>query len=195
MPSHSRPVVAEASRSLNRVFGLAALVVGAFWTCVAVYVLHTMIPFNPVALPKEGDVQARLWAPQGWKFFTRNPREDWLLPFARHSDGTWESASLGPNGRLDAYLGISRKPRAQGIEIGLLLYEVPKAMWDACNGDPTTCLEHSPIKATLRNRSPNPTLCGIVGFVQQRQTPWAWDARGVAPEYMPSRITKFEVRC
>jgi antimicrobial peptide system SdpA family protein len=184
-----------ATRTLERVFGSAAIALSVFWGVVTFYVLHQMMPFNAVDLPGEHQVQARVWAPQGWKFFTRNPREDWLLPFHRGPDGEWTTASLGPNGRLDAYFGISRRPRAQGIEIGLLLYKLHKGIWNACNGDPTYCLEHSPIKATLHNRSPNPTLCGVIGFVHQRQVPWAWDARGVAPAFMPSRIAKFEVKC
>jgi antimicrobial peptide system SdpA family protein len=179
----------------ERVFGASTLLLAAFWLSVAFYALHTLLPFNAVDLPAENDVKARLWAPQGWKFFTRNPREDWLLPFRRAHDGNWKSASLGPNGRADAYFGISRLPRAQGIEMGLLLYKLPKAMWDECNTDPVVCLEHSAIKATLRNKTPNPTLCGIVGFADQRQTPWAWQAHGVAPRFMPSRIAKFEVKC
>ena len=183
------------ARGRARAFALTAIMLTALWLSVSAYVLHSMFPFNAVALPAESDIRVRLWAPQGWKFFTRNPREDWLLPFSRSSGGSWQSASLGPNGRLDAYFGISRRPRAQGIEIGLLLFKVPKAAWDECDHEPTVCLERSPIKATLRNRSPRPTMCGMVGFVQQKQTPWAWEAKGATPKHMPSRVAKFEVKC
>ncbi len=181
-------------RTSSRVLGVASLVLGAFWVTVMGYVLHATFPFNPVKLPDEAGVNARLWSPQGWKFFTRSPREDWLLPFRRADDG-WQRASLGPNARFDAYFGISRAPRAQGIEIGLLLHDVEKGMWDKCTDDPVRCLERSPIKRTLRNKTPQPTLCGLIGFALQEQVPWAWAYSRATPPRMPSRIAKFEVKC
>jgi antimicrobial peptide system SdpA family protein len=177
-----------------RLLGVVLLGLAAFWLAAISYVLHAAFPFNVLSLPIEEDIDARLWSPQGWKFFTRSPREDWLLPYRKTTKG-WQSALLGPNGRLDAYAGISRAPRAQGIEMGLLLYKLPRGMWDKCTRDPVICLRNSPIKATLKNKTPNPTLCGMVGFVYQEQTPWAWAYSGVSPAHMPSRVAKFEVKC
>src|SRR5665213_797503 len=105
----------------NNLLGVVSLALGTFWLAAISYVLHAAFPFNAVKLPDEKDINAKLWSPQGWKFFTRSPREDWLLPYRQTASG-WQSASLGPNGRLDAYMGISRAPRAQGIEMGLLLH-------------------------------------------------------------------------
>lgn len=187
MPAHTGAV--------ERTFGAAALLLAMFWVAVAFYALHMMLPYNAVALPAEDDVKARIWAPQGWKFFTRNPREDWLIPFVREAGGKWRLASVGPNGTASAFFGLSRVPRAQGIEMGLLLYKLPSEVWGACERDPRVCLEKSPIKMTLHNRLPDATLCGIIGMVRQRQIPWAWDSRGVAPKNMPSRVAKFEVKC
>ncbi len=178
----------------NRLLGAVCIALAAFWVSAITYVLHATFPFNAVKLPDENTISAKLWSPQGWKFFTRSPREDWLLPYRRTTRG-WESASLGPNGRLDAYLGWSRAPRAQGIEMGLLLHNISNNMWDKCTGDAVECLRRSPIKTTLRNKTPEPTLCGMVGFVVQEQVPWAWAYSPARPAHMPSRVAKFEVKC
>jgi antimicrobial peptide system SdpA family protein len=79
--------------------------------------------------------------------------------------------------------------------MGLLLHNVPRAMWDNCDQDALTCLRRSPIKTTLRNATPKPTLCGMIGFVVQQQIPWAWAYSNATPAHMPSRVAKFEVKC
>ena len=40
------------------------------------YALHGSMPTNPVNLPMEERIHTSLWAPEGWKFFTRDPQEE-----------------------------------------------------------------------------------------------------------------------
>jgi hypothetical protein len=58
------------------------------WGVAALYALHTVIPFNAVVLPFERDLPVRSLTPEGWAFFTRNPREKQISAY-RRVNGTW----------------------------------------------------------------------------------------------------------
>jgi antimicrobial peptide system SdpA family protein len=177
--------------------GLLVLMAAGLSLCLVlgfVYVLHAATPFNAVELPGESSVRARLWSPQGWKFFTRNPREDTLHIYSRKRDSAWSDASLGPNTSLAGWFGLNRKPRAQGIEYGLLLYGISATSWTKCDGGSIDCLERAPIASAVYNRTPRPTLCGTVGFVLRPPVPWAW-AGITDDEAMPAKALKLVVKC
>src|SRR5215218_8664142 len=107
-----------------RTLGALTVMVWLSWACVAAYAVHTVFPFNPLHLPGAKTISARTWIPEGWGFFTRDPREERLLLFRRTEGGAWVSASLGPAARRANFFGMNRYFRAQGIEVGLLLASV-----------------------------------------------------------------------
>ena len=170
---------------------LAAVVLS--FSAAAAYSVHAAMPFNPLALPEEDDVAARSWLPQGWRFFTRDPREDQTLLY-RLDEGRWVSASLGPNFRLRNYLGLSRVGRSQAMEMAMLIWGLSKNTWHKCEEASSSCLSayESPLKVT--NKSPVPSLCGPIGIVLQEQIPWAW-AGDHSDVIMPSRVLRLDVQC
>ena len=184
----------EADARRLRLLGAEGILLGVFWSMVALYALHPALSFNPLHLPFESDLRMERWTPEGWKFFTRNPREDHSILLGREKDGTWKNLGLGPNFTWRTYLGFGRLPRAQGIELGLLMHNIPKANFVSCTDLPEKCLDSVEHSVDLTNVSPAPTLCGTVGFVMQKQVPWAW-SRLPLPTPMPSRVMRLEVKC
>ncbi|WP_164016005.1 SdpA family antimicrobial peptide system protein [Pyxidicoccus trucidator] len=157
------------------------------------YVIYPTLPYSPVRLPFAQLAQTFLWAPQGWSFFTRDPREQKQTLYVRHGD-QWESTLLAPHGRLSNIGGLRRKSRSQGVEMALLLSRVPANEWQECSAPLEECLAKQPTGRPLRNTSPAPTLCGTVAVVQQKPVPWAW-ARSARPVTMPFRILSMDVSC
>jgi len=179
----------------DKMLGLLTIICGLTMLTLGTYIVHAAFPFNAVHLPAETSVQARLWSPQGWRFFTRNAREERIMLFTRSSDGHWRPADIGPNISIKGWFGFSRAPRAQGIEYGGLLYGLrSKQDWSKCDIAPIEdCLERAPVDAATYNATPEPTLCGTVGFVRQAPVPWAWSTEG--NKFMPSRVLKMYVKC
>ena len=166
----------------------------ALWGLLAFYALLPVLPDSPVTLPVSRSVLIQTLFPEGWKFYTANPREPRYLLFQR-KDSQWVDASIGPNGRPSHYFGLNRKARAQGVEYGLLVTAiVKKNRWLACKDEATVCLERISVTDTLANISPRPTLCGIVGFVRQEMVPWAW-REAASSLNMPSEVIKVRVIC
>jgi len=175
--------------------GLGTFAVGlaAFWAVLALYVVHAALPYNPLQLPYAHALRTQVWAPEGWAFFTRDPREP--RPYLYRLEGReWASASLGPHARPSNAFGMNRRARAQGVELGLLLENVSVRSWEKCETEPMGCLGRAPAAARVANGSPRPSLCGTIGVVRQPPVPWAW-ARAPKPVVMPSNVIRLEVSC
>jgi antimicrobial peptide system SdpA family protein len=185
------PTSLQTRRDL-RLCATLALAAAAALALLA-YVFHRALPFNPLNLPRETEVAASMWSPQGWKFFTRNPREDWLIVY-QNRGAAWARTQPEPNFTLSNWLGVGRGVRAEGIEIALLIYDLPRSAFRPCRGPAASCIAQAPIAARVKNKTPEPKLCGQVGVALQTQVPWAWSVRRDAV-IMPSRVARLEVRC
>jgi antimicrobial peptide system SdpA family protein len=177
-----------------RRLGALALGLGAFALALGAYAIHGSMPYNPVDLPGESALQVGAWAPEGWKFFTRNPQEETAHPYIQR-DGAWVRAA-SPSGSPKYAFGLDRSGRAEGIEMGLIAQHLPKSAYKACGEDeePVDCLAHTRGSLRVKNESPNPTLCGQVAIVMQRPAPWAWAQSG-RKITMPARAARIEVTC
>ena len=180
----------------QRRVGAWVLFVGIALSLPIAYSVHAAVPPNPVRLPYEQDVHARQWAPQGWAFFTRDPREPVVLSFRRTGDGVWRSASLGEHTQPRFAFGLNRRWRVQGVEMGLLLAALRQRsnVWSECGDELARCLEAALPAATIVNVSPEPTLCGAVGLARREIVPWAWSHAQDALT-MPSQVVRLVVSC
>lgn len=186
--------IGEHSRFSKSLFGLLSIVVSCAWLLIFIYSVHAALAFNPITLPLEEHISPQIWLPQGWKFFTRNPREDIMRPYVRGANRRWIGAFRGPNAGSSNLFGIRRATRAQGIELGLLMTSVNEAAWQECKEEPITCLEGAPLTTIVKSVNPNPTLCGEIGLTLQPPTPWAW-SRSRRKTIMPSKVTRVYVKC
>jgi antimicrobial peptide system SdpA family protein len=176
--------------------GLGAHLLGMFgaWIALAAYAIHASMPFNPITLPFEAEHKTALIEvlPEGWRFFTRNPQEEQVIPLVL-IDGTWRPASA-PSSSARNLFGLNRAGRAQSVELGLLLEQMqPKDRWAPCDGSPAECLSRAPVATHLANPSRAPTMCGDMGFVAQRPVPWAWSANRNLE--MPAKVVRVAVKC
>jgi antimicrobial peptide system SdpA family protein len=177
-----------------RALGGCVVAIALVASLAVVYVFHGGMKKNALRLPFERAVNAVFWAPEGWKFFTRDAREERTSMYVR-GDGGWRTAALTPNARAENAFGLNRRGRAQGVELGLLTESVPATAWQHCDGsDPLPCLERAAVSQRIRNASPHPSLCGSVGLVSQKPIPWAWASQGLHVT-MPIAVVRLEVSC
>jgi antimicrobial peptide system SdpA family protein len=175
--------------------GVVTIANGLLWATVATYSLHAGMPHNPIHLPYEKTVDATSWAPQGWAFFTRSPRDEEYTTFVR-AGSSWQPRAKGTNSSASNWFGLSRRARALANETGSILFSVAETQWTSCAPGLTVeaCLESAPVAATIANPLPEPSLCGAVGLTAQKPVPWAW-ANASPPVQMPFRIVRLEVTC
>lgn len=171
------------------------LVLALVWLALIGHVVYPALPYSTVELPTARALRTTLWAPQGWAFFTKDPREPQIQAFGL-TDGRWTTLLRAPHSNLRNVLGLDRTSRVQGVEAALLLTEIPSDSWKECMETPVGCLDEAGIAALIDNPSPAPTLCGTVALVFEEPLPWAW-ARANAEKRidMPSRYAVAEVAC
>lgn len=172
-----------------------ALILVFAWSLVGLYSLHASLPPNALTLPLEDAVRVGEVLPQGWGFFTRNPREEDVLPYLRGADGAWEPQHTAPLASLATWWGISRTGRGSGIELGMIMNVPAESSWIRCRVDESaaSCLERTRATKTVHNRYPDPALCGAVGLVALRPVPWAWSDN--VDSDIPRRAAQVNVEC
>jgi antimicrobial peptide system SdpA family protein len=132
-------------------------------------------------------------APEGWGFFTRNPRLPNPYVYRRQGEG-WVRVGEAGN-RFASLLGLKRDSRAQGIELERLLARLPAGAWKACEGGLEACLAGEPpftipVPNPMRVRS----LCGELAVEAKEPVPWAW-SRSAGSIRMPSKVALLKVSC
>lgn len=175
--------------------GALVIILALAWAVAGAYAVHGQMPRNVLRLPFEAQVKPHLayLVPEGWAFFTRDPREPKLYTFSLSQDGRWENANQGPHALPQNVFGLDRRSRAQGVEIALILGTVRANALRQCREAVATCLESlDPIP--MRNASPAPTLCGDIGIAQQEPLPWAWYA-GRHDVTMPGQVVRLVLSC
>lgn len=164
-----------------------------FWIGVALVILINTIPDTALRFSSSARVNAKLLAPAGWGFFTRDPQEPKIHAFAYDLESGQYRPSNAPDVRGPGVLGIDRHSRALNIEIGAIQPMIPASAWVPCSGDPTECIAAERARA-VDNPMADPLLCGRIGLARMKPVPWAW-ARSGRPVHMPSHTTLLRVEC
>jgi antimicrobial peptide system SdpA family protein len=132
-------------------------------------------------------------APEGWAFFTRNPREPKTYTWSVDSNGT-----LGSENPVDvrgfALAGLSRRSRIRGIEVGQIMQSIPEDRWVQCRGPVEECGLSEAKWVPVRNTMAAGTLCGRVVFESKPPVPWAWSG-GERPVHMPAKVAFVDIDC
>lgn len=184
------------SNSRIGAFSVFLFVIAVAFLAIAAYPATTFSPLKKPVLGAQSTQQIstyQLLLPEGFAFFTRDPREPDIKRYRRH-EGSWRQAGLGPHSLPSNLLGLDRWSRTQGVEYAMLLQEYELEEWTDCDGDPIACLDSIAVADTIQNADPQPTLCGVIGFVRQEPVPWAWSSNRESLS-MPAHILKLNVIC
>ncbi|MFJ8214952.1 SdpA family antimicrobial peptide system protein [Streptomyces sp. NPDC096033] len=166
------------------------------WSLIVLYVVQEQVPKNVISLPAQTKLKYTVAniAPQGWAFFTKSPRDPEIMPYKKTPDG-WQSLAMTPHASPHNAFGLNRASRGQGVEIAMLLSTAQKSDWHDCTDSSDTCLANGGgASRRLTNATPHPTLCGTIGLLQDRPTPYAWRDL-VTTSHTTERVMILEVAC
>lgn len=171
--------------------GWRAAVAGIAAIFFVAIVFQAALPASSIdeSVPNARDT-VRRFVPEGWAFFTKNPRDPFPRVYRLESQNRWRDATKESFARPSYFMGLDRSGRGQGPELAILMAGIPKDSWRSCERDPSVCLAGES-ETTLANTS-HRTICGEIGFVIQNVLPWAW--RNL-PTVMPSKVARARVTC
>ncbi|GGA91145.1 SdpA family antimicrobial peptide system protein [Ornithinibacillus halotolerans] len=148
-----------------------------------------VLPPSPIKIPDAVSAKVMEYFPQGWGFFSKDPRESYFYVIDLESE---ELGAHWPNMTLKNWAGLKRFGRSQGIEMGRIFAQVGDQAMTECELTPVECLKNEENVIHVTNDSPSPTIKGDIGIVVQESVPWAW-AKKVDKEDMPSKIVRLNV--
>lgn len=163
---------------------------------IAIYSVRTSLPYNPARLPFEtpkNNTNFRAFFPEGFSFFTRNPREPQVEVY-KLEGGRLELLTIA-NASHKNWFGIVKSSRAQNIETGYLLSKIKADDWLSCKGPLIACVTHemTPVLELKTNYS-SPLLCGELVITVKKPVPWAW-SNSMDPKNMPTEFARILIRC
>lgn len=168
------------------------VIIASIWAAVIVYIGLSSIPFNPLNLSYNEKTSIFTLIPQGWGFFTRNPRED--EPYIYKKVGKdWIKVS-NSNSDVGYFFGASRKGRKINFEAYSLLSQIKDSLaWKKADIVIASAKDFEPLPVVqVVNNTTNPILFGEFVFVKKRKVPWAWSSY-YFKQPMPSKLVRFRV--
>jgi len=165
--------------------------------CCAAWILLNLTVFvtdSAVELGFRRRAIVTAFSPQGWAFFTRNPREPWEKVF-KVAQGHLEPENTADYRGLPWH-GARRSVRNRGMVLARISGAIPKDAWFDCKQSAAACWQKATGEVTrvqLKVRD-NTGLCGKLVLQQQRTLPWAW-RRAHRRTQLPSRIAVVDVEC
>ena len=118
-------------------------------------------------------------APQGWGFFTKDPRSPHVLAYVRDADGEWVQSTRGPNLHPKNAFGFNRASRLDEYDHAQLASSADfDPLWTDCDGgDLDRCAELSLLQNDAQQWEVvgyDLRLCGDVLLVEEEPTPLAF---------------------
>lgn len=169
--------------------GKSYLIISLFWCFVVLYIAFASIPFNPLSLSFTKSYLYSL-VPEGWGFFTRNPKEEVHLVFKKTRDNRWKLFTKS-NADPEFSFGISRKNRRILAETQYLIEKLDDTMFLSRDGN---AFNFSTKKIILtKSAFKNPILTGDLILVKQKRLPWAW-SENYKEINMPYQIARVHVQ-
>jgi antimicrobial peptide system SdpA family protein len=175
--------------------GLINALLTAFWSGLVVMIFASSMEESALRPHYIQRVFLQTLSPQGWAFFTRNPREPWYHAFMVAADGHLIPAETADY-RGAPWHGVRRDVRNRGIAIGQVLKAVPSTAWKPCKEAIETCIarvDEGAVEVSLAMID-NTGFCGRVVLQERATVPWAW-RKAYRTVHMRSRIALVDVNC
>ena len=160
-----------------------------FWVVIIFYIGMASVPFNPLSIPKIKNIDIALLIPEGWGFFTKNPKESTIVFFTKNTRSQWITFTKSNSDKEFLY-GLSRKNRRILAESSNILKSINDTCWLKRESE---VLNFSTLQTLLvKNSFKKPIIKGDFIVVKQERLPWAW-SRNYLSINMPYEIIRIQV--
>lgn len=143
---------------------LSCFCIITFWSVFIFFLMATYMPYNHFSPNKKIKLEVSLFMPEGWAFFTRNPREPNLYVYSVKNEKYKLINHL--NSSFENYFGFSRGSRVMSIEMGKILEKIKPSSWKPTSNELKTIY--------IENKAFNPSIKGLFLIELREKTPWTW---------------------
>jgi antimicrobial peptide system SdpA family protein len=159
--------------------------------------MYYFIESNPVKYRFETGSILYSFVPQGWAFFTRDPREAQIAMYQKNDDGNYHLLDTR-NASGKFYFGLDRRAAKVMAELQYAKRHIPMQNYVDSTFNyqteaiftNTNTLPHYNFENVLHA----PSLCGEYVIVFQKSLPWSWISN-LENIKMPAQIVKVKFQC
>lgn len=152
-----------------RALALCGAILAVTLTSVTVMALPSADHLRPGA--KRAANVVRQVLPEGWSFFTKSPRDAFVVAYDENGD----EAGTAPNVQPTWAFGLNRTSRLGGIDIDRVMQKLDHAAWQRCELGVDLAACTAKLKTqTVRTSDQAHSLCGDVTLAKVQPTPWAF---------------------
>ncbi len=189
------PILIKMGNKLRLVF--ISIWIG--WAIVIVFNLLNYSEDNPIKIQYNlfGE-KLKTFFPEGWAFFTRNAKEDYLDAY-KFSDGHLYIIPGQRQAEIPNLFGLKRDSRAISVEYAYLLSKIKSentdSLWTECYfSDVDSLIRINKIKSyNVMNFTNDPFLVDTVFIISQRTVPWAWSKNADKIKF-PIKIVGLDIK-
>lgn len=151
------------------------------------------IDTNPIKLKIDLNNKVFTFVPQGWAFFTRNPREAQIVLYKKTNKNKLEVINQRHSSYLNLF-GLNRKAAKMIIEVAFLKEKTNDHLFQNTRWNyqgniyskiPSKCYK-------IKNQLKDSYLKGEYVIVYQKPVPWAW-SKSVNKIKMPAKIIRLNI--
>jgi len=161
-----------------------------FWTFVLSNIFKSSVPV-PSEQSYRNKVMLFNFIPQGWGFFTRDPREDQVSYYKVDKATRRIERFTESNSGASSFFGASRKNRLKGFEMGMITAKINDSLWMREEGGNVFFLDDKILPDTIVNHFKPNNIEGDFFVVKQKRVPWAKKAENIV---MPYQYVKIHVK-
>ena len=191
--SKHQPQEATTSARANRAARIVDCCAFVFWAALVGVAMLGALPEDAFGSSTYSREIVRTLLPEGWAFFTRNPRESTYHLYEETPGGQLTSADSA-DARAKGLWGLERKSRLRSIAVAQLASRVPKEAWKECRSTLRQCRQEQDVEPEIALKMNVPTICGHVVLEEREPVPWAW-RRSFFRVHMPSRTARAHIPC
>lgn len=163
----------------------------SFWLIINVFLVT--VKGNPIEITNEVNSRVFNFIPQGWAFFTRDPREAQITIYKIENDSTFKPYPQRHSSFINLF-GMKRTSSKVLTELQMLKQKTPDSLYfDVKWNYQINKFEKFTAKSyEYKNDIFDPILLGDFIVVYQRPVPWAW-SKSIKKIKMPSKVIKLKI--
>lgn len=162
------------------------------YTLGILLIADASLGYNVIPISKPFNKVAFAISPQGWGFFTRNPRESVIDLYAMRENKYHKV--IKANASLQYFWGFNRGMRFSSAQMGYFVSQIPKDKWTADDSYNLDSLIQTLTPHEVINDFSQPVHCGKYILTQTERVPWAWSKHRENIK-MPRSIVVIDVKC
>ncbi len=157
-------------------------------------VFFSSIQFNPIQSKYNKKKLVVSLTPQGWAFFTRNPREAQTLIYEVKDDKL--VLLKHKHSSIYNWIGLDRRASVLVSEMSIIRSKVPDSMFMTTkwNYQTNKTGDFPSESIAIKNEIHNPTLCGDYVLVFQQPIAWAY-SKSMDNIDMPAKSVRIKIEC